>query len=45
MLRSGASDERLVDSLRLALAGKTEHAFSSATHGDAPKVIMTGIGG
>jgi cyclic pyranopterin phosphate synthase len=45
VLRAGATDEHLVVMLRDALAGKTNHLFSQADHGNAPKVIMTGIGG
>lgn len=45
VLRSGATDAQLVEALRAALAGKTQHAFSEDGHGQAPQVTMTGIGG
>ena len=45
VLRAGATDEHLVVMLRDALAGKTNHLFSQADHGNAPKVSRTGIGG
>ncbi|MEW5850325.1 MAG: GTP 3',8-cyclase MoaA [Myxococcota bacterium] len=45
ILRSGATDEQLTQMLELALAGKTQHAFTEQGHGQAPQVIMTGVGG
>jgi cyclic pyranopterin phosphate synthase len=45
VLRAGASNEDMVRMLQTALAGKTEHAFAMPGHGEAPKVVMTGMGG
>lgn len=45
VVRAGATDAQLVALLQDALDGKTQHSFSELGHGQAPKVIMTGIGG
>ena len=45
LLRQGASDSELTLLLRAAVTGKTEHAFTSSTHGQAGAVVMTNMGG
>ncbi|MBI5494341.1 MAG: GTP 3',8-cyclase MoaA [Deltaproteobacteria bacterium] len=45
VMRAGATDDELVAVLRDVLAGKTAHRFTESGFGQAPGVVMTGIGG